>query len=185
MGNTNYSFLKRISLSQNFYGNYVYYFHNQLTIKPMNITYGKTTHFVGLTKPKQTYEQSPVGSDQPTHKSQQLKNTWTSQPNFSNKWTAGTPSHQVLTCLISQKTDMCPPGDESFLHKLKSHHLSSDIKLKVMWQKAGKAGKASASCYFFLLQLIQSRNQSCHDQTSEAPEMTQNQLIFILKICIL
>ena len=103
MGNTNYSFLKRISLSQNFYGNYVYYFHNQLTIKPMNITYGKTTHFVGLTKPKQTYEQSPVGSDQPTHKSQQLKNTWTSQPNFSNKWTAGTPSHQVPTCLIRSK----------------------------------------------------------------------------------
>ena len=57
MGNTNYSFLKRISLSQNFYGNYVYYFHNQ-TIKPMNITHGKTTHFVRLTKPKQAYQQS-------------------------------------------------------------------------------------------------------------------------------
>ena len=79
---------------------------------------------------------------------------------------------------------MCPPGDESFLHKLKSHHLSSDIKLKVMWEKARKARKASASCYFFLLQLIQLRKQSCHDQTSEAPETTQNQLIFILKICI-
>ena len=112
----------------------VYYFHNQLTIKSMNITYYKTTHLVGLTKPKQAYQQSPAGSDHPIHKSQQLKNTWTGQPNFNNKWIAGAPSHQVLTCLISQKTDMCPPGDESFLHKLKSHHLSSDIKLKVMWQ---------------------------------------------------
>ena len=74
MGNTNYSFLKRISLSQNFYGNYVYYFHNQLTIKPMNITNGKTTHLVGLTKPKQAYLQSPARSGQPTHKSQQLEN---------------------------------------------------------------------------------------------------------------
>ena len=76
---------------------------------------------------------------------------------------------------------MCPPGDESFLHKLKSHHLSNDIKLKVMWQKVRKVGKASASCYFFPFQLIQSRKQSCYDQTSETPETTQNQLIFILK----
>ena len=43
-------------------------------IKPMNITHGKTTHFVGLTKPKQTYQPSPAGSGQPTHKSQQLRN---------------------------------------------------------------------------------------------------------------
>ena len=75
MGNTNYSFLKRISLSQNFYGNYVYYFHNQLIIKPMNITHGKATHLVGLTKPKQAYQQSPTGSGQPTHKSQQEEST--------------------------------------------------------------------------------------------------------------
>ena len=44
-------------------------------IKPMNITPSKTTHFEGLTKPKQTYQQSPAGSGQPTHKSQQLRNT--------------------------------------------------------------------------------------------------------------
>ena len=47
---------KNISLTK-FYENYVYYFHNQ-TIKSMNITYGKTTHFVRLTKPKQAYQQS-------------------------------------------------------------------------------------------------------------------------------
>ena len=46
-----------------FYGNYVYYFHNQVTIKPMNIIHGKTNHLVGLTKPKQAYQQSPAGSD--------------------------------------------------------------------------------------------------------------------------
>ena len=45
---------KNISFTK-FYENYVYYFHNQ-TIKPMNITHGKTTHFVGLTKPKQAYQ---------------------------------------------------------------------------------------------------------------------------------
>ena len=67
MGNTNYSFPKRISLSQNFMG-------TMFIIKPMNITHGKTTHFVGLTKPKQTYQPSPAGSGQPTHKSQQLRN---------------------------------------------------------------------------------------------------------------
>ena len=33
MGNTNYSFLKRISFLTKFYENYVYYFHNQ-TMKP-------------------------------------------------------------------------------------------------------------------------------------------------------
>lgn len=82
-----------------FYGNYVYYFHNQLTIKPMNITHGKTTHLVGLTLPKQAYQQSLAGSNQSAHRFQQLKNTWTGQPNFSNNWTVGAPSHQVPTCL--------------------------------------------------------------------------------------
>ena len=41
----------------------------------MNITHGKATHLVGLTKPKQAYQQSPTGSGQPTHESQQLENT--------------------------------------------------------------------------------------------------------------
>ena len=30
------------------YGNYDYYCHKQLTIKPMSITHGKTTHLIGL-----------------------------------------------------------------------------------------------------------------------------------------
>ena len=66
----------------------------------MCITHGKTTHLVRLTKPKQAYLQSPARSGQPTHKSQQLENTWIGQLNFSNNWTAGAPSHQVPTCLI-------------------------------------------------------------------------------------
>ena len=66
MGNTNYSFLKRISLWRNFIGTMSI---NQ-AIKPMNITHGKTAHFVGVTKPKQAYQQSPAGSDQPINKSQ-------------------------------------------------------------------------------------------------------------------
>ena len=74
MGNINYSSLKKCCFHK-IYGNYVNYFHNQLTIKPMNITHGKTTHLVGLTKPKQAYLQSPAGLGQLTHKSQQLENT--------------------------------------------------------------------------------------------------------------
>ena len=66
----------------------------------MCITHGKTTHLVGLTKPKQAYLQSPARSSQPIHKSQQLENKWTSQPNFNNNWIVGAPSHQVTTCLI-------------------------------------------------------------------------------------
>ena len=30
------------------YGNYDYYCHKQLTIKPIGTTYGETTHLVGL-----------------------------------------------------------------------------------------------------------------------------------------
>ena len=122
---------KNISFTK-FYGNYVYYFHNQLTIKPMNITHDKTTHLVGLTKPKQAYLQSPARSGQPTHKSQQLENMWIGQLNFSNNWTAGAPSHQVPTCLIrsenrhvSTRGWILSPQAEipSFLkwHKAKGH----------------------------------------------------------------
>ena len=74
MGNINYSSLKKCCFHK-IYGNYVYYFHNQLTIKLMNITHGKTTHLVGLTQLKQAYLKSPTGLGQPTHKSQQLENT--------------------------------------------------------------------------------------------------------------
>ena len=97
MGNTNYSSLKRIFLLQNFMETMSII---SIIKKPMNITHGKTTHLVGITKPKQAYLQSPAGSGQPTHKSQQLENTWTGQPNFSNNWTAEAHSHQVPTCLI-------------------------------------------------------------------------------------
>ena len=72
MGNTNYSSLKRIFLLQTFMETMSII---SIIKKPMNITHGKTTHLVGLTKPKQAYLQSPAGSSQPTHKSQQLENT--------------------------------------------------------------------------------------------------------------
>ena len=41
----------------------------------MYITYGKTLHFLGITKPKGAQLQSPAESAQPTHKSQQLEIT--------------------------------------------------------------------------------------------------------------
>ena len=62
MGKYNYSSLKK-------------YLSYKIYKKPMCITHGKTTHLVGLTKPKQAYLQSLTRSGQPTHKSQQAENT--------------------------------------------------------------------------------------------------------------
>ena len=45
MGKYDYSI--NISFTK-FYGNYDYYCRKQLTIKSMSITYGETTHLVGL-----------------------------------------------------------------------------------------------------------------------------------------
>ena len=42
-----YDYSRNISFAK-FYGNYDYYCHKQLTIKPMSITHGKATHLVGL-----------------------------------------------------------------------------------------------------------------------------------------
>ena len=63
MGKYNYS--RNISFT-NFYGNYVYYFHNQLTIKPMNITHGKTTHLVGSNQAQASLSTKPSWV-RPTH----------------------------------------------------------------------------------------------------------------------
>ena len=63
MGKYNYS--RNISFTK-FYGNYVYYFHNQLIIKPMNITHGKTTHLVGLNQAQASLSTKP-SSVWPTH----------------------------------------------------------------------------------------------------------------------
>ena len=131
----------------------------------MCITHGKTTHFVRLTKPKQACLQSPTKSGQPTHKSQQEESMWAGQPNPSNNWNSWSPllSSHNLSNQIRKRTRV----HQGVNPKLKSHHFSSDIKLKLMWQKAGKV---SASCHFFLLQPSQSKIKSNHDQTSEAPE---------------
>ena len=56
MGKYNYS--RNISFTK-FYGNYVYYFRNQLTIKPMNITQGKTTSLVGLNQAQASLSTKP------------------------------------------------------------------------------------------------------------------------------
>ena len=58
-----------------------------------------------------------------------------------------------------------------------------------MWHKAKsdviKSWEASANYPFFLLQPIQLKAKSTHDQVIKAPEITWNQFIFILKKCIL
>ena len=42
-----YDYSRNISFTK-LYGNYDYYCHKKLTIKPMSITHGKATHLVGL-----------------------------------------------------------------------------------------------------------------------------------------
>ena len=64
---------------------------------------------------------------------------------FQHNLTIGAHCHQVLTCPIISKEDTCPLGVKPFLHKLKFHHFSCDIKLKVTWQKAGKPQPAVPS----------------------------------------
>ena len=87
-----YDYSRNISFTK-LYGNYDYYCHKQLTIKPISITHGKTTHLVGLTKPNWVWLAH-------TQNPSRLENTWTTQLNFSKKGTAGAPSHQATTCLI-------------------------------------------------------------------------------------
>ena len=52
----------------------------------MYITHGKTTHFVGMTNPKEAQLQGPIEPAQFTYKSQQLKLTWADQSSFSTTW---------------------------------------------------------------------------------------------------
>ena len=95
MGKYNYS--RNISFTI-FYGNYVYYFHNQLTIKPMSITHGKSCRV----KPSRSklINKAQLGLVGPHTNPSKLENTWTTQLNFSKNGTAGAPSHQAITCLI-------------------------------------------------------------------------------------
>ena len=135
------------------YGNYNYYCHKQLIIKPTSITHGKATHLVDLSPYKHINKAQLTLAGPHTHKSSRMRNTWTIQLKFSKKrnaWSSLPSSHNLSKS--DQNMDTCPTGEESFFYKLKFHQSSSDIKLKMMWQKAGKAEKASASRCFSLLQ---------------------------------
>ena len=56
-----YDYSRNISFTK-FYGNYDYYCHKQLTIKPMSITHGKATHLVGLkTSPSKLINKAQLG----------------------------------------------------------------------------------------------------------------------------
>ena len=57
---------------------------------------------------------------------------------FQHNYTTRAHSHQVPTYPIRSEEDTCPSVVKPFLHKLKFYHFLCDIKLKVMWQKAGK-----------------------------------------------
>ena len=65
----------------------------------------------------------------------------------------------------------------------------AEILSFLMWHKVEmdvtENWKASASCPFFLLQPSRSKIKSSHYQAIKAPKITWNQLIFILKMCIL
>ena len=60
-----YDYSRNISFTK-LYGNYDYYCHNQLTIKPMSITHGKATHLVGLNQAQASLSRKP-SSVWPTH----------------------------------------------------------------------------------------------------------------------
>ena len=95
-----YDYSRNISFTK-FYGNYDYYCHKQLTIKPMSITHGKATHLVDLNQAQASLSTKPNWVwPTHTHKSSRLENTWTTQLNFSKRGIAGSPSHQATTCLI-------------------------------------------------------------------------------------
>ena len=98
MGKYNYS--RNISFTK-LYGNYDYYCHKQLIIKPMRITHGKTTHLVGLKpSPSKLINKAQLGMAGPhtqiqqigkhvnySAKFQQKGNSWSSLPlshNLSN-----------------------------------------------------------------------------------------------------
>ena len=97
-------------------------------------------------------------------------------------WTARALSHQVQTCL-----NQIRKGHVS----LKSWIFPSQAEIPsfLMWHKAEmdvtENWESSANCPFFLLQPSWSKIKSNHDQAIKAPEATWNQLIFILKMCIL
>ena len=57
------------------YGNYDYYCYKQLTIKPMSITHGKTTHLVDLSPSKHINKAQLGLAGTHTHKSSKLGNT--------------------------------------------------------------------------------------------------------------
>ena len=131
------------------YGNYDYYCHKQLTIKPMSITHGKGTHLVDLS-PIKHINKAQLGLAGP--------HTHTNPADWGTR--------ELLNWISVKREQLeLPPikpwtrvqqGKNPF--SLKFHQFSSNIKLKMMWQKAGKAEKASASRCFFLLQHTQLRN---------------------------
>ena len=93
-----YDYSRNISFTK-LYGNYDYYCHKQLTIKPMSITHGKATHLVDLS-PSKHINKAQLGLAGPhtqiqqigkhvnySAKFQQKGNSWSSLPlshNLSN-----------------------------------------------------------------------------------------------------
>ena len=67
-----YDYSRNISFTK-LYGNYDYYCHKQLIIKPMSITHGKTTHLVGLKpSPSKLINKAQLGLAGPHTQIQQI-----------------------------------------------------------------------------------------------------------------
>ena len=81
-----YDYSRNISFTK-LYGNYDYYCHNQLTIKPMSITHGKATHLVGLNQAQASLSRKPSRVwPTHTHKSQQIGKHVNYSAGFQQKW---------------------------------------------------------------------------------------------------
>ena len=93
-----YDYSRNISFTK-LYGNYDYYCHKQLIIKPMSITHGKTTHLVGLKpSPSKLINKAQLGLAGPHTQIQQIEKHVNYSAKFQqkgNSWSSLPLSHNL------------------------------------------------------------------------------------------
>ena len=109
----------------------------------MYITHGKTIHSC---RDNQAQKSSIARPSWPSLAHMQIliaeaDVSWPAK--FQHNITAGAHCHQVPACPIRSKENTCPSRVEPFLHKLKFHHFSCDIKLKWHDRKLGSFNQLS------------------------------------------
>ena len=100
-----YDYSRNISFTK-LYGNYDYYYHNQLTIKLMSITHGKATHLVGLNQAQASLSKKPSWVWPAHTQSQQIGKHMNYSVGFQQKWNSWSslPSSHNLSNQIRKWT---------------------------------------------------------------------------------